>query len=361
MATKTLTGPHLANIRRALVARFPHVGVSSLAVDPLVSQDPPRSPLQSSLSHPARNEEVASVAIVGAPNAGKSTLMNRLIGARIAAVSRKVNTTRRRIVGVHTSYNKQLIFWDTPGVVERQFQSSLGSERRELASAGWGAAVDADVALMVVDASRKSGHLDIAARLLGQLAEFRRLRAARDGLVSPPALLLVLNKCDVVRPRSRLLDMTLAFQEQVPDFEKVVTDPVFTLSAYNGVGVPKLREVLLSKTQPAPFECEPDAVTEEEDVDVLEQHVWEKLLHRVHQEVPYQCRLQIEDWREFPNGSLGVSAVIRVPKKRHIPILVGPHGDIVKWIAEKSSESASIALKRNIRLRLRVAVGGGDV
>lgn len=360
MSTHRILSLHRLPVRGYLPWNYQRAPVSSLAADLSLNLRHPSAivPPQSNASN---NEEVASVALVGATNAGKSTLMNRLIGARIAAVSRKVNTTRRRIIGVHTSQSKQLIFWDTPGVVERKFQSTLGRDRREISSAGWGAAVEADVAVMVVDASRKKGHLEIVAKLLTQLTEFRRVSAQNQGLSGTPATLVVLNKCDIVRPRSRLLDMTLSLKEQVPNFEDVVTEATFLCSAYNGAGVSLLRDSLLSHTQPSPFEVDANAFTDEPDVDILEQQVWEKMLHRLHQEVPYQCRLQIEDWKELPDGSAAVSAVIRVPKKRHVPMVVGPRGDIVRWIAEKSSESTTAALRRNIYLRLRVATGGPDV
>lgn len=310
---------------------------------------------------------VASVALVGAPNAGKSSLSNALIRKRISAVSRKINTTRSRIAGACTVDRKQLIFWDTPGVVERQFVKDLGEERRELTTAGWGAAADADVAVLVIDASRGLQYWKKCAAIAGQLGAIRKeMHTDReasgvgaesgDGGAADAGLFLVLNKCDVTRPRTRLLETTEFFQGNIDGFEEYFDEKVYMVSAYNGRGVDDLRDVLLDRTKPGHFEV-PEGTTHcDDDLELIRQHIWEKLLHSIHQEIPYRCRFENDELVELPNGDMYVSEIIRVPHQRTVSIVVGPGGRLINWIRDKTMESASVALGRNLHLKLRVVV-----
>lgn len=308
---------------------------------------------------------VASVAVIGAPNAGKSSLMNALIRNRIAAVSRKVNTTRSRTVGAYTEGSRQLLFWDTPGVVERQFVKGLGPERREISTGGWGAAADADVAVLVVDASKGLQYWKKCASIAGQLAQIRRsTQAARDGeegsaekerdTEGSAGLILVLNKCDITRPRTRLLEAAEFFRCGIKDFATSFEDSIFMVSAYNGRGVGDLRKALLDKTNPGNFEVEPGVAHDEDDLDLIREHLWEKLLHCVHREVPYLCRFESDGLIELPNGDVHASEIIRVPQARLVPIVIGPGGRTVKWIRDTAMVSASQALGRQVHLKLRV-------
>lgn len=305
---------------------------------------------------PVGDERVASVALVGAPNAGKSTLLNRLVGARVAAVSRKVNTTRRLVRGVHTRDNSQIYLWDTPGVVDRRQHGNLGAARKDIASTGWRAALDADVTVVVVDASRGPQHNKDVAVILQQLGSF--LTARRENTGMEHILLLALNKCDRIRPRQRLLDATVYFEDYFANemASNPLSEPIHLVSAYNGHGVDNLRDSLLSRTTPGMFESEPGKVTDEEDAEILEQHIWEKLLHRLHQEVPYLCTLEMEELKALPDGALCASVVVRVAERRHISMVVGPQGSVVKWIAEEAGKSSSVVMGRNVYLKIRVAV-----
>ncbi|KAI0566488.1 50S ribosome-binding GTPase [Gracilaria domingensis] len=281
------------------------------------------------------NTRIASVAIIGAPN---------------AAVSRKVNATRYRTVGAFTEENRQLIFWDTPGVVERQFVKKLGPERRELTTCGWGAAVDADVVVVVVDTSRGQRYWQRCARISEQVSEIRSNNQRSGGLV------LVLNKCDKVSPRSRILVAADFFQKDIRNFATTFEDRIFMVSAYNGRGVQDLRDKLLEMTVEGDFEVTPDMKHCEDDLDLIRQHVWEKLLHRVHEELPYHCRFENDRMIELPHGEVYVSEIIRVPRPSAVGIVVGPGGRVIEWIRETAEKSASEALGRKVHLKLRVAV-----
>lgn len=309
---------------------------------------------------------VASVALIGAPNAGKSSLSNALIRNRVSAVSRKVNTTRNRIAGACTIEKRQLIFWDTPGLVEQQFVKALGEARRELTTSGWGAAGEADVAVLIVDASRGLQYWKKCAAIAGQIASVRKRTRVHEDTTRDAseegeahreaALFLVLNKCDKTRPRTRLLEATEFFQENIEGFEECFDEQVYMVSAYNGRGVDDLRDALLDRATPGPFEV-PEGMTHcDDDLSLIRQHIWEKLLHTIHQEIPYRCRFENEELEQLPNGDIYMSEVIRVPHARTVPIVIGPGGRLIRWICDKTMESASLALRRKVHLKLRVAV-----
>lgn len=295
---------------------------------------------------PQIETKIASIALVGAPNVGKSSLSNAMIEARISAVSRKMNTTRGRTIGAYTHENRQLIFWDTPGLVERQFIKSLGPERKQLTTEAWGAAADADLLLMVVDTSRNVSHWKTCAHIANQLADIR---------LANPGMVLVLNKCDKVTPRSRILEATDYFRNEITSFSNSFADRVFMVSAYNGRGVHDLRDALLQLTVPGDFELDADVKHGDEDLDLIRQHVWEKLLHRCHDEIPYRCQFENDEMKDLKDGALYVSEVIRVERPSVVPIVIGPKGGVIEWIRNMAEEGASEALGRRVVLKLRVA------
>ena len=326
------------------------------------------------------NARFASVAIIGPPNAGKSSLMNRLVGVRISGVSRKVNTTRRRLVGALTQNERQMVFYDTPGVVERAFLGTLGAERREIASEGWGAAADADVTVVVVDASARVKRWRSVARIVNHLIAYRKESELRGRLFASdsknqvtsqesklenprskgeeygnPCMLLVLNKMDITRPRTRLLEAVEFFQNQIDDFDTYFHPTSLMVSAYNGRGVEDLKQKLFDMTKPGRWVVPSEARTCEAPVDQIEELIREKLLHRLHQEIPYRIQLENVSWTELENGGVAVKEVIWIPRKSLIPIVIGHRGSIVKWVAEEAAKAATETVKREVHILLRVA------
>lgn len=303
---------------------------------------------------------IASVALVGAPNAGKSSLSNSLIRNRISAVSRKLNTTRGKISAAYTEGNRQLIFWDMPGVIEQRFVRTVGSARKDLASA-WGAAADADIAALVIDTTRSENYWKTCAALASELVRIRRsIREHNQDISSTTIpddekLLLVLNKADITRPKPRLLEAVEFFQSNIDGYQGNFDETVYMVSAKTGRGVDKLREALLDRTKPGPFEVSIGETHCEEDLEIVRQHLWEKILHCVHNEVPYSISFENEEMSEKRSGALYVSETLRVKNRRHISFLVGPKGATIKWITTKASESASEALGRPVRVDVRVA------
>lgn len=294
--------------------------------------------------------KTASVALIGAPNAGKSSLSNAIVKARVSAVSRKVNTTRNQIIAAYTEGNRQLIFQDTPGLVEAQFVKALGAERRELTTGGWGAASDADIAVVVVDSSRGDGYLRRCIKISKQIAEVRSKYQKQTGMV------LALNKIDKTKPRTRILLAVEMFQSELENFDQIFEDRVFMVSAYNSKGVDDIRNKLLDMTTDGDFDLPSDTCHGDEDLDLVRQHIWEKLLHRVHEEVPYRCSFKNETMMELPNGDLFVSEIIRVPKSSAVGIVIGPGGKVIEWIRDTAEHSSSEVLGRKVHLKLRVAL-----
>lgn len=314
------------------------------------------------------NTRFASVAVVGFPSAGKSSLMNRLVGGRVSAVSRKVQTTRRRIVGMFTEGDAQLAFLDTPGVIQRRFTKDLGAERKQFARDAWGAIADADLTVFVVDISRGKGHWFHAAALANDVMESRRISsqltkdvgsgsAAREH--GHPPFLLVLNKADAVRPKSKVLEAAGFFAEHIDDFTSVVHDArPLIVSAYTGRGVDSVKQELLQLApageflmrrhqSPADFEDLKDTVLE---------HIWQAALHRLHHELPYQVQFETDSWKILSNGDIAASFILRAGRQSHLPMIIGHRGHNIRFIAEEAGVSASEVLGRRVFLSLRVAV-----
>lgn len=313
----------------------------------------------------------ASVAVVGFPSAGKSSLMNRLVGGRVSAVSRKVQTTRRRIVGMLTEGDAQLALLDTPGVIQRRFTKDLGAERKQFARDAWGAIADADVTLFVVDISRDKGHWFHAAALANDVIESRLVSSQLPADVdsgsagpehSKPPFLLALNKADSVRPKSKVLEAAGFFADHINDFTSVVHDArPLIVSAYTGRGVESVKqellrlapggEFLMSRHQsPAGFEDAKDTVLE---------HIWQAALHRLHHELPYRIQFETDSWKILSNGNIAASFILRAGRQSHLPMIIGHRGHNIRFIAEEAGASASEILGRQVYLSLRVAVKKG--
>jgi GTPase len=302
----------------------------------------------------ATTTRFGSVAVVGYPSAGKSSLMNKIVGGRVAAVSRKVQTTRRRIVGLLTEGDTQLAFLDTPGVVERRFASDLGAERKELAREAWGAVADADLCIFMVDISRSEDHWARAAALANQVL------AARPA--APPGMLLALNKMDRVRPSGRVLEAVGLFAEKIDNFADTVHEArPFVISASTGRGVDDVKRAVLELAPAGDFLMEHHSSPAEfEDLcDTVLEHIWQACLHRLHQEVPYQLRTETESWKVLPSGNIAASFVLRVARVSQVPMVVGRQGDNIRFIAEEAGASAGQVLGRQVFLRLRVAARKG--
>jgi len=270
----------------------------------------------------------AFVAILGAPNAGKSTLVNQLTGSKVTIVSPKVQTTRQRILGIMVQGTSQLILVDTPGIFTPQKRLE-----RAMVQAAWNASQDADLVMVVVDASQKS--------LANGLAILEKLQNR--------PVILVLNKIDQIK-HVALLEIASKFQV----FENIAH--TFMISALTGDGVPDLARFLASEAPPGPWLYPEGQLTD------MPQKLWaaeitrEQLFHQLHHELPYNVMVETEAWEEFDNGTLKVNQVIYVARQGQKAIVVGKGGRQIKAISSAAREEMSCSLNRTVHLFLHVKV-----
>jgi GTP-binding protein Era len=270
------------------------------------------------------------VALVGAPNAGKSTLLNQLIGAKVSIVSPKVQTTRSRILGIAVDGNAQLIFTDTPGI----FAPKRRLERAMVAAA-WLGAQDADVVVVVVDAAR--GIDDDTRRIIDGLK-----RAGRRAV-------LALDKVDVVAPPTLL---PLADRLRRED----LFDAVFMISGLTGDGVDDLRRHLAGAVPPGPWLYPEDQLTDLPQRLIAAETTREQVFLQLHQELPYATMVETDSWEERADGSVRIAQTIHVQRASQKPIVLGKGGHQIKEIGARARAELERSLGRRVHLFLFVRV-----
>ena len=270
------------------------------------------------------------VAVIGAPNAGKSTLMNRLVGAKVSIVTHKVQTTRTRIMGITTRDECQLIFIDTPGIFEPRRRLD-----RAMVDAAWRGAADSDKVMLVVDAKR--GVDDDTQRIVDGLQRTKR------------TALLALNKIDLL-PRDQLL----ALASQLSD--KGVFEEIFMISALKGDGCEDVMD-RLTKTLPlGPWMFPEDQLSDLPQRLMAAEVTREFLLLQVHQEVPYAAAVETETWEEFQDGSVKIDQTIYVQRDSQKAIVLGKKGTRIKEIGASARAELSEIFGRKVHLFIHVKV-----
>ena len=272
------------------------------------------------------------VALIGEPNAGKSTLLNRMVGAKVSIVTHKVQTTRARIRGVALEGASQIVFVDTPGL----FQPRRRLDRAMVAAA-WGGAADADIVVLLVEAHR--GITPGVERILEGMAEVAHGR--------PVAL--AINKIDRVEAPD-LLGLT---QELNDRFDFVQT---FMISAEKGHGVDALREWLAGELPEGPRLYPEDQIADLPMRMIAAEMTREKLTLRLHQELPYQLTVETESWEERKDGSARIGQLIYVSRDGHKGIVLGNKGETIKAISTAAREEIQEFLGRKVHLFLQVKV-----
>ena len=276
----------------------------------------------------SRQEDVTRsgfAALIGAPNAGKSTLMNAMVGSKVSIVTPKVQTTRSRIRGIAMEGASQIVFIDTPGI----FQPKRRLDRA-MVQAAWKGAEDGDVLLLVHDCARREIDQDTAA-IVAQLAESGR-----------PAS-LVLNKIDLA-PQERLLERAAEMSTQHP-FERI-----FMVSAETGNGVNDLRQWLAEKMPVSPYLFDPEDLSDMPLRLLAAEIMREKLFLNLHQELPYQLTVETEKWEEQEDGSATVHLSIYVAREGHRGIVLGKKGTTIKRIGMAARIELEEALDRRIHV-----------
>ena len=270
------------------------------------------------------------VALLGAPNSGKSTLLNALVGAKISIVTSKVQTTRTRVLGVMNVGNAQVVFIDTPGI----FQPKKRLDRAMVAAA-WDSAVDADLVLMLIDA--KSG-ID------------RNARRIIDGLKrSEGQTICILNKIDTVE-RQRLLSLTeeLARERIFMEF--------FMISALKGDGVDDVKSGMSDYIAEGPWHFPEDQLSDMSDRLFAAEITREKLYMNLHQELPYALTVETETWQNFENGAVRIDQIIFVERYSQKGIVLGRGGQRIKHIRTLAQEELKEIFEREVHLFLFVKV-----
>ncbi|MEO0721581.1 MAG: GTPase Era [Pseudomonadota bacterium] len=283
-------------------------------------------------------------AIIGAPNAGKSTLTNRLVGAKVAIVTHKVQTTRFPIRGVAHHGDAQIVLVDTPGI----FKTKRRLDRAMVQSA-WGGADDADAVVHLIDASawvaEKTG--DTTPALVKSLVDDRLVMEQLK--TTGRRVYAALNKIDLF-PHEQVLPIIAELGEQGAYAE------IFMISAENGDGVERLAEALAARMPEGPPLYDPDQ-TADVPMRVLAAEVTrEKLMLRLHQELPYQLTVETEDWTEKADGSVRIQQVIIVGRESHKSMVLGKGGSVVKAIGKAAREDLSDILGIPVHLFLFVKV-----
>ena len=270
------------------------------------------------------------VALLGAPNAGKSTLLNRLVGAKVSIVTPKVQTTRARILGIAIAEATQLVFVDTPGI----FMPKRRLERAMVAAA-WAGAQDADIAVLLVDAAR-GVDADLQ-RILDGLAAARR-----------PAM-LALNKVDLVK-RDTLLG--LAAQLARPGlFERV-----FMISGLTGSGVDDLRNHVAGVLPVGPWLFPEDEISDLPERLLAAEATREQVFLQLHDELPYASTVETEAWEAFADGSVKISQTVYVEREGQRAIVLGQGGRQIKRIGARARAEIETLLGRRVHLFLFVKV-----
>ncbi len=289
------------------------------------------------MNHEAENMESKAgisrcgfVAIIGAPNAGKSTLLNQLVGSKVAIVTHKVQTTRARIRGIAMEGQTQIVFVDTPGIFKPKRRLD-----RAMVEAAWGGAGDADLNILMVD--MESGREEDLTRIV-------------DGLKSQGRkAILVLNKVDAC-PREKLLKTAAALNET-----GIFTE-TFMISALKGDGVADLKKYIAGLMPPGPWHYPEDQAADVPLRSLAAEVTREKLFLRLHDELPYSLTVETESWEQKKDGSIRIQQVIFVERDSQKKIALGKGGQTIKTVGQLAREELEEMLGCRVHLFLFVKV-----
>jgi GTP-binding protein Era len=273
------------------------------------------------------------VALIGEPNAGKSTLTNRMVGAKVSIVTHKVQTTRARIRGVALEGDSQLVFVDTPGLFRPRRRLD-----RAMVAAAWGGAADADIVVLLIEAHR--GITDGVTAIIDALNE----RVTPNQTVA-----LAINKIDRVKAEV-LLDLSAKLNEAYPFAQ------TFMISAERGYGVDDLRQWLAERLPEGPWLYPEDQIADLPMRMIAAEMTREKLTLRLHQELPYQLTVETEKWEERKDGSARIDQVVYVMRDGHKGIVLGNKGETIKAVSKAAREELETFLDRKVHLFLQVKV-----
>lgn len=273
------------------------------------------------------------VALIGEPNAGKSTLLNRMVGAKVSIVTHKVQTTRARIRGVAMEGQSQIVFVDTPGLFRPRRRLD-----RAMVKAAWGGAADADIVVLLIEAHR--GLTEGVQAIIDRIAE---------EMPKGKPVALAINKIDRVKAEV-LLALTQKMNDAFP-FAKT-----FMISAERGYGVADLREWLAAEIPEGPWFYPEDQIADLPMRMIAAEMTREKLTLRLHEELPYQLTVETEKWEDRPDGSTRIDQIVYVARDGHKGIVLGNKGETIKQVGQAARAEIATFLDRPVHLFLTVKV-----
>ena len=268
------------------------------------------------------------VAVIGAPNAGKSTLVNALVGQKVAIVSAKAQTTRARLMGIAIEGEAQILLVDTPGIFEPKRRLD-----RAMVAAAWSGAEDADLALLVIDAAAKR--------------DIERVAAGLKVRKSP--LMIALNKVDLAK-KGDLLGLAQRLTDEL------APERLFMLSALTGDGIVDLKAALAAALPEGPWLYPEDEVSNATDRMIAAELTREQIYHQLHQELPYASAVETEKWEDRKDGSTAIHQQILVERDSQKAIVIGKGGRRLKAIGEAARTELALHLGRPVHLFLHVKV-----
>lgn len=288
------------------------------------------------------DQKSLSVGIIGAPNAGKSALTNFMVGSKVAAVSRKTNTTTHEVLGVMTKGNTQMCFFDTPGLMLRSSGHPCKTDVGVRVESAWSSVNLYDVLMVVFDVYRHLSKPDKRViRLINHVGAQVHPKQKR---------VLCMNKVDLVENKKDLLKVAKEFGD-LPGYERY-----FMISGLKGSGVKDLSKYLMEQAVKRPWEEDPTAMTEDIMKNISLEVVREKLLDHIHQEIPYTLEHRLIDWKDLKDGSLRIEQHLIVSKPSQRRILIGKKGSKIGRIGMEANEELRSIFKKDVHLIIQVRV-----
>jgi GTPase len=273
------------------------------------------------------------VALIGEPNAGKSTLLNKMVGAKVSIVTHKVQTTRARIRGIAMAGQAQIVFVDTPGLFRPRRRLD-----RAMVKAAWGGAADADIIVLLIEAHR--GMTD------GVVAIIDRMK---DQVPQGQQVALAINKIDRVKAEV-LLALAQKMNEAFPFAE------TFMISAEKGYGVDKLKDWLAGQLPVGAWFYPEDQIADSPMRQIAAEMTREKLTLRLHEELPYQLTVETENWEDKADGTTRIDQIVYVARDGHKGIVLGNGGETIKSVGQAARADIAEFLGRTVHLFLQVKV-----
>ncbi|KAJ4792131.1 GTPase Era [Rhynchospora pubera] len=283
-----------------------------------------------------------SAGIIGAPNAGKSSLTNFMVGTKVAAVSRKTNTTTHEILGVMTKGNTQICFFDTPGLMIGHHGYPAATDVRVRVESAWNTINLYDILIVIFDVHR---HLTTRDRRVIQL-----IRLLGKEKQPEKKRILCMNKVDLVTDKKDLLKVAKEFND-LPGYDRY-----FMISGLKGAGVKDLEQYLMDQAVKRPWEEEPKVMTEEVMKNISLEVVRERMLDHIHQEIPYVIEHKLMGWKELRDGSIRIEQHFITQKQSQRQILVGKNGSKIGRIGIEANQELRSIFKRDVHLILQVRV-----